>query len=68
MYWRYNFVISNINLLKPRECRIMSTAQRLYKAVLSVDRDEFSVAQACEAYSVKPSALIHSIADYMGDE
>jgi hypothetical protein len=46
----------------------MSTAQRLYKAVLSVVRDEFSVAQACEAYSVKPSALIHSIADYMGDE
>lgn len=46
----------------------MSTAQRLYKAVLSVVRDEFSVAQACGAYRVKPSALIHSIADYKRDE
>jgi hypothetical protein len=46
----------------------MSTAQRLYKAVLSVVRDEFSVPQACEAYSVQQGALIHSLADYMGDE
>ena len=45
----------------------MSTAQRLYRAVLLVVLEGFTIQQASEMSRVPSRVLIQSVSDYMGE-